>query len=223
MAGVLDDFIASMSGTDAAGLSTVPAADRPALDYNAYAGGLSALGSGLGAVARFMYGVEARQAGDSAAAQLRQNAGQAQASAQRQAADITQQTQLVTSRALAVAAASGGGASDPTVVDLIARDAARGAYLRSVALYGGEDRARALEGEANVRQYEGKVAERNAFLEGGLEAAGGATSLMRTESHGASLFAKFGQGAPTASPLAVGGGDVSGSDTFSWHGGAGGF
>lgn len=190
---LLDDFIASVSGTTPAGLATVPAGERAPLDLNAIGGGLSSVGLGVSSVSRLMQGVAQRQAASATAGQLRQNADAAAASSERTAADIATQTQLITSRALAVAAGSGGGASDPTVIDLIARDAQRGAYMQSVALYGGQDRARALNAQADVTEYEGKAAERTGIEEGVVGLAGGATNLLKTYARGSSLYEKFGR------------------------------
>lgn len=193
---LLDDFIASVSGTDAAGLATVPAGERAPLDLNAVGGGLSSVGLGVSSISRLMQGVAQRQASKSTADQLRLNADSAAASSERQAADIAQQTQLITSRALAVAAGSGGGASDPTVINLIAQDAQRGAYMQSVALYGGQDRARALDAQADVAEYEGKAARNNSVAEGVVGLAGGASNLLKTYARGSSLFQRFGSTGP---------------------------
>lgn len=96
------------------------------------------------------------------AAQMRTNAISAQASAQLSTHDIQRQQDYVTSRALAVAASSGGGASDPTVINLIARTAGEGAYRRSVALYEGNAKAQALNAQADATEYGGALAVDNA-------------------------------------------------------------
>jgi hypothetical protein len=99
------------------------------------------------------------------AQQLEQDAGQAIAASQRQRDEEHRTARLVASRALAVAAASGAGASDTTVVNLIARTKGEGAYRGAVALYEGEERSRRLLAAAGAKRYEGAVA-----IEGGYDA-----------------------------------------------------
>lgn len=212
--GIIDNIVASMSGTDASGLATVPAADRSALDLNAFGGALDAFGQASGGVSHVMFGIQARQAAQFEAAQMRQNANTAQAAAQRTGAEIDRQTQFVTSRALAVAAGSGGGASDPTVVNLIARDAGEGAYQKQLALYAGTDRARLDNEQADAKTFEGKTTFDNSLQVGAAGYAGGATSLLKSQARGASLFQRFGGGGPQRSSFgAAGVGDAGwGSD-----------
>lgn len=127
--------------------------------------GLSMGGTILGAAGQFAAGSAAASAGASQqaadefqAAQLRQNANTAEGVGQLQAIEAKRQTDLLNSRALAVAAASGAGASDPTVINLIAKNASEGAYRQQVALYGGEDKARLMGLQADALDYQGSVA-----------------------------------------------------------------
>lgn len=177
-----------------------------AMSLNDSGGGLQALGANMSAASHVMFGIQARQAAQFKADQLRQNAGTAQAASQRQAFDIDRQTQFITSRALAVAAASGGGASDPTVVRLIARDAGEGAYQRSLALYGGKDRARLDLENADAATYEGKTTERNSLEVGAAGYAGGATNLLKSRAKGASLLQRFGGDGPQVGGFSSAGG-----------------
>lgn len=205
-----DDFVASMVGSGATGesVAAMPDQQRLPLAEAAVGGALQSFGSYMGGVSHIQYGLQAQQAAHFEATQLRINATQAQASAQRQAYDVGMQTQFITSRALAVAAASGGGASDPTVVSLIARDAARGAYLKSVALYQGDDRARLLDMQADAKEFQGRETRDNSMMVGASQFAyGGANSIL----NGAkvqSLYRRFGGG----SPLAAGSGDAAPTD-----------
>lgn len=157
---------------------------------------LDVFGADVGAASHVMYGITARQAASFQAAQLRINATQAQAASERNAFDVQQNTQFVTSRALAVAAASGGGASDPTVVNLIARDKARGAYLQATALYQGDERARMMNMEAAAKEYEGKETERNSMMVGAAQAARGGANSLFGDAKMASLYQRFGGGGP---------------------------
>lgn len=130
------------------------------------------------------------------AAQLRVNALDADASAQISASDIDRQQQYVTSRALAVAASSGGGASDPTVINLIARTAGEGAYRRAVALYEGKSKAKALNAQADALEYGGSLAAERGSEEQSAANIGAFTTLVKS---GASLYSKYGGDGPDSS------------------------
>lgn len=139
--------------------------------------------------------------------QSTQNAGQAVAASQRAAIEQDRQSRIAQSRMLAVAAASGGGARDPTIVNLIARNAGEGAYRSGLALYQGEEQSRQLLMQASAKRYEGQVA-----LEGGAQRqqaykTAANTSLIKGAG---SLFSKYGVPAlskdgagDTQSPVAV--------------------
>ena len=150
------------------------------------------------AITQLQAGNQARAALNFQAGQLRVNAGQAQASAQRQAADVDRQSQIIASSALAHAAASGGGASDPTVVNLIARNAQESAYRKAVALYGGDDEARSMLMQADAKQYEGKLAKSNATQNALATGYGVRSTLMKGMARDSSLYQRFGAGGPQA-------------------------
>jgi hypothetical protein len=119
------------------------------------------------------------------------------ASSRLQAREEERQADLVASRALAVAAASGGGVSDPTVVNIIARTKGEGAYRANVALYEGAERARQLRIAA---------AGGGDFNAGdSIMAGANAAALGRLARGGLSLYAKYGLGGP-------GGGDGKSGD-----------
>jgi hypothetical protein len=109
---------------------------------------------------------------------------------------VQRRTDLLASRALAVAAASGGGASDPTVVNTIAGIAQEGAYRKAVALYRGDEEARKLTMQAEAAEFEG---ENRAFSErltgtGGFIRAG--TNLVSDMARESSLLKKYGGDGP---------------------------
>lgn len=108
-----------------------------------------------------------KEADDFAAAQYIQNAGQQVAASQRGAKEQNRQAELVASRARALAAASGAGASDVSVVNLIGRIKGEGAYNAQTVLYQGEEQARQMRMAAAAKKYQGLTAEEA----GGLNAA----------------------------------------------------
>lgn len=152
----------------------------------------------IGAVSHLEYGMQARRAAEFQSAQLRQNAGQALASSQRAAISVDRSSQMVASAALATAAASGGGASDPGVVNLIAENAGEAAYRKQVVLYQGEDRAQAMGLAADAKDYEGKSTKVNQTLVAGAKAFASGGTLIKGEARDASLFQRFGGGGPKA-------------------------
>ena len=106
------------------------------------------------------YKIAAKNAKKSAAyesAQLKQMAGQERATSQRQALEQWREGRLAQSRAIARAAASGAGASDPTVMKIIGDLAAEGDYNARAALFTGEETARGLEDKAAAALWQGKT------------------------------------------------------------------
>ena len=130
------------------------------------------------------------------ATQLDQQAGQSIASSQIAALDQARQGRLLASRALAVAAASGGGATDPTITRLISNIAGESAYRSATALYQGEDRARLLRMEADAKRYEGDLAVQSGDAKASAYRSAAIGSLF---SAGGTLFSKYGMGS-TSSP-----------------------
>lgn len=99
----------------------------------------------------------------SEASQLDAQAGIFRASSQRQAMEERRQAGLAGSRALTLAAAQ-GGASDPTVMNIIANLSGEGEYRALTALYDGEEKARSNEVEANNRRKEAKNVKRAGYI-----------------------------------------------------------
>lgn len=152
-----------------------------------FAGGMSA------ASAAERQGQQMREAQQYKAAQLESQATQAVASSQREAQEQERRARLVASRALAVSAASGAGASDPTIEKIISDIDGEGAYRSMVALYQGEERARTLRMGADAARYEGDMA-----VQSGEERASGMRmgALGSLAAGGAGLYARFGMGGP---------------------------
>ena len=123
------------------------------------------------------------------AKQMEINAGTAQAIGQREAAEEMRQAKLVQSRIMAVAAASGGGASDPSVMNMISSQAGEGAYRAALAIYRGDDKARDLNMAAMAKRYEGEAAK----------SAGKTRAIGTLIGTASTLFSKYGQAAPVES------------------------
>lgn len=90
---------------------------------------------------------------------------------QREAVEERRQADIQQSRALALAAASGGGASDPTVMDIMARLAGEGEYRALSKMYSAETEAQGYDNAAKVRKFEAKNTRTAALI-------GGAGSIL---------------------------------------------
>lgn len=111
-------------------------------------GALSAAGTLMGGSAAVDAGQRAQRAQYFKAAQEDQAAQESRAAAQRGSLEKAHETTLLQSKLQANAAASGGGASDPTVLDLAGGIAGRGEYESLMEMYKGENRARGIEDQA---------------------------------------------------------------------------
>lgn len=114
----------------------------------------------------------------SEARQLEAKAGTERAISQRQAMEERRQARLAASRGLAVAAASGGGADDPTVVNTLANIAGEGEYRALTALYNGEETARGDEAQAKARRKEAKNVKRASYFKAANTILSAGSSIM---------------------------------------------
>lgn len=137
-------------------------------------------------------GKQAQKVGDWQAAQLRQQAGQERAASQRQAEEERRAGRLAVSTARARAAASGGGAQDPTVLKIYGDLAAEGETNALTALWEGEEAAKGLEMQAAGAQYEGAAAnEASKFTSRAYRRAGYISAAGNLLSGGADFYSKY--------------------------------
>jgi hypothetical protein len=121
-------------------------------------GALQAAGTIMGGNAAADAGARAQQAQYFKAAQEEQAAQESRAASQRTALEKDRQSRLLQSTLQANAAASGGGADDPTVIGLGQDIAGRGEYQSLMDLYTGENRARGQEDQAIGSRLSGDAA-----------------------------------------------------------------
>lgn len=120
-------------------------------------------------------------------------ANQSRAVSHREAYEQRHIAALLASEALAKAAGSGAGASDPTVVHLINEIYAEGAYRSALAMYEGEEQARSQTVAGMARRLSGKSSASAALSEGKSTAKAAQLSMFSTVLGGASsLLDKFG-------------------------------
>lgn len=141
-------------------------------------------GTVMSAAGQLRQGQAEKQVADYNAGVMRTAAGQERAASQREAQDTRRQLGIAQSNLLA-AAAAGGDASSPGFADLVGDLEREGELRAQMKLFEGEDRARGLESKANLTQYEGKMAKRNATTK--------AFSTL-LEGGGKTLYAKYGGG-----------------------------
>lgn len=150
-------------------------------------GALSAAGTLIGGSAAADAGASAQKAQYFKATQEDMAAQESRAAAQRVALDKGRETTLLQSKLQARAAASGGGASDPGVLDLAGDIAGRGEYEALTEMYKGENRARGLEDTAigsrltgDAAKAEGEAKRSASYLSAAGTLIGSAGSAFRT-------------------------------------------
>jgi len=146
-------------------------------------GWLSLIGTGINVLGQQKEAAVADSNARSLAAQLNYNAGQTRAMAQRQAINERRNTAYLTSRAQALAAASGGSATDPTVTNVIGNIEGEGEYRALSALASGETQATGLETQARAARNQGSAAR----------TAGNISSLSTVLSGASSFYDKYGR------------------------------
>lgn len=124
------------------------------------------------------------------AKQLEIRAAEERAAAQREAIDTRRTVNQATSRQQTVAAASGFGAMDDTVIDLAADTYARGEYMAGLQKYGGEERYRGNIAQAGATRLSGKAAQQGAQFSALGTLLGGFSSM----------FGKYGGGGFQSTP-----------------------
>lgn len=156
--------------------------------------GVASIGAGLysanqGSEAQKKAGAVKNRAANLEADVLEQQASNAIGAAQRDAFDLQRESRLAQSRAIALSAASGGGASTaPTVVKLVSNLAKEGSYNSARALYAGMESARLKRLQATELRTMGEFAVVGSNIAAEAEQAKGAASALNT---GTSLYAKY--------------------------------
>jgi len=150
---------------------------------------LSVGGQVMGAMQAQAQGEAQQKALNARAEAERRQAVQAGAEAQQKAIQDQRRAAYVLSNERAAAAASGAGASDPTIATNEGRIGAQGQYNFDTSLYAGNVRAANLETQASYDTWEGEQAKAagDARMVTGLTGAAGSAL-----SGGKSLYEKYG-------------------------------
>lgn len=139
------------------------------------------IGSLVSAKGAMDEGNAANSMAQSQANQLNANALTTRASAERTAIEDRKQAALLESRAQAVSAASGGGATDPTVLNVVGDIHKQGEYNALNALYNGDVRAQQLNNSADLERQQGRQAK----------AAGRMKAVGTVLSTGSSMYTRY--------------------------------
>lgn len=134
---------------------------------------LSLIGTGLTVAGTVGSGIAAKQQGKAAAESLKRQGTEEQAIASREAEDRRRDVGLVLSKQKNVAAASGAGVLNPTILDIMGDTAQRGDYYARSATSAGENRAAGLMDQAAAARFKGDSAFSGSILEGIGKGVGG--------------------------------------------------
>lgn len=115
------------------------------------------LGTVVSAAGQMAAANQEKAAADWQAKEYERQAKQERASAQAEALEEKRRTEGVLSTLQARSAASGFGATDPTVLALTEDIAKRGTYRQQLAQFGGEDRGVGLESKATATRLEARA------------------------------------------------------------------
>lgn len=176
-------------------------------------------GTVLSAASAYKSGQDAKQSArfeaqqlESSAQQKRVMAIQEQAVAQRRAIAEGKASELKMSTAQNISAASGGGALDTSVLNIMADLAGSGDYRKRVALYEGDVKAQNLNYSADMDIYgaeakrkEGKAAARAGTI-GAVTSLAMGLGAVGSSSAGQSFFAKYSGGSAATTAGATSGG-----------------
>lgn len=123
-----------------------------------------AAGTGLSAFGTIAGGMAAKNNADAKAAEMQRKAMEERAIATRDAVKARKEAETITSQQLARGAASGGSATDATMLDIFADTEAQAEYNKASALYRGESNARNLEAGAQNARQEGRAKLASSYI-----------------------------------------------------------
>lgn len=146
-------------------------------------------------------GAQRKAAAEFEANVLERQASNVVGAAQRDMLDVQRQTRLAQSRAVALAAASGGGASAPTVTKLVGDLAKEGSYNAARALYAGEEKAYLMGQQAEQLRKSGEFAELSGNLAANASESRGRAAQLQSFGNMISsvggLYGKYGGNGPS--------------------------
>lgn len=124
----------------------------------------SVVGTGISAIGQIQAGRQQEAAAEFQAKQMDQQAKDKMAVATRDAEQEAKKKDALLSRQTAVAASSGAGVQNQSVLQLLEDTEAQGAYNVASTIYGGQQEAAGLRNQAAATRAEGKAAKTGAYL-----------------------------------------------------------
>lgn len=118
---------------------------------------VQSVGTNIGATGQYLEGKSQQYAAEAEASQMERNAGQTRAQGQFAGEEEQRKARLVQSRILAVAGASGASVVDPTVLNILGKNAAEGSLAAATRRYNATTQAQDMEYRAAIRRYEGSA------------------------------------------------------------------
>lgn len=124
------------------------------------------VGTGLQTMGTIQTGQAHKAALNFEAKQREAKATEERAASQRVAIDKRHEGDLIMSRQKALAASSGAGVLNPSILDIYGETAERAEYNAASEIYGGESRARGQIDQAAAARMKGKAALKGSIFEG---------------------------------------------------------
>jgi hypothetical protein len=140
---------------------------------------LGLAGTALSAVGTVAGGVAAKNQAEAQAQAAERQANEVQAASQREAIQRSREAKLLISRQTALAAASGGGAADPSILTNAGNIAARGKFNADSALYEGSAAAAGLQDTAAVSRWQGRQEMFGSFIKAGSTTLNGLSAWQK--------------------------------------------
>lgn len=135
---------------------------------------LAIAGAGMSALSSISAGRQQNAAAKYEARQMEYNAKQQEAAGQQEAIKARREANLLASRALAVAGASGAGTVDPNVLNIVSGIQGEGEYNAQMARYNTRSQAESMRAQAGARRLEGKNAAKAGWIDAGSTILSGA-------------------------------------------------
>lgn len=134
---------------------------------------VSLAGTAMSAVGSIRQGQQQKLNADYEALQMEKNAKQVEAAGQQAALEKRRQYDILQSRALAIAGASGAGALDPDVLNIIGGLNVEGERAMGTELYNARSNANAMTSQAAATRYQGQQAQTAGYVRGAATALSG--------------------------------------------------
>jgi len=133
-------------------------------------------GAGISALSSIQAGRQQKAAAKYEARVLDFNAKQQEAAGQQEAIKAHREADLMASRALAIAGASGAGTVDPNVLNIVSGIQREGEYNAQQARYNYGSQAASMRAQAGARRLEGKNAAKAGWINAGATVLSGAAT-----------------------------------------------